>query len=94
MAPDVNTVEPANSALVSCRLPTVPQVRSDRDIMNDATRELLIALKEANDRIPRLSMEILDQTILPDSQCEFGARLVQLGELVQRHAGNNHDSPA
>lgn len=54
--------------------------------MNRPTRELLAALAKLNQEVPTVVLGILDESLSPDKQVEFGGLLITAGELLQRHA--------
>ncbi|HEX3649537.1 MAG TPA: hypothetical protein VHV49_14010 [Pseudonocardiaceae bacterium] len=54
--------------------------------MNDETRELLGVLAKLNQAVPSLVLGVLDNTLTPAKQAEFGELLVDAGQLLQEHA--------
>lgn len=54
--------------------------------MNGGTRELLGMLVKLNQAVPGLVLGVLDDTLTPDKQAEFGELLVDAGQLLQEHA--------
>ncbi|MGH3623629.1 MAG: hypothetical protein ACRDQ5_17820 [Sciscionella sp.] len=51
-----------------------------------ATRELLAALAAMNRKIPEMCLALMDDTLSPQRQAEFGELLIQLGEALREHA--------
>jgi hypothetical protein len=56
--------------------------------MTRATRELLTALAKVNQQVPTVALGILDESLSPDKQAEFGDLLIVAGEALRRHAQN------
>lgn len=54
--------------------------------MTGPTRELLAALARLNQEVPTVVLGILDESLSPDKQAEFGDLLIAAGEALQRHA--------
>lgn len=54
--------------------------------MTTITRELLAALAALNQQVPGVVLGILDGSLSPDKQVEFGGLLISAGEALQRHA--------
>ena len=54
--------------------------------MNGETRELLGMLAKLNQAVPGLVLGVLDNTLTPAKQAEFGELLVDAGQLLQEHA--------
>lgn len=54
--------------------------------MNGETRELLGMLAKLSEAVPGLVLRVLDDTLTPDKQAEFGELLVDAGRLLQDHA--------
>jgi hypothetical protein len=50
------------------------------------TRELLAALAAMNEQIPAVCLGILDGSVSAEQQVAFGTLLIELGEVMQRHA--------
>jgi hypothetical protein len=56
--------------------------------MTRATRELLAALAKLNQEVPVVVLGILDESLPPDKQVEFGDLLITAGEGLRHHARN------
>lgn len=54
--------------------------------MTRATRELLAALARLNQEVPVVVLGILDESLPPGKQVEFGGLLITAGEALQQHA--------
>jgi hypothetical protein len=54
--------------------------------MTRTTRELLAALAVLNQEVPGVVLGILDHSLPPEKQVEFGRRLTDVGQALQRHA--------
>ena len=54
--------------------------------MNGETRELLGILAKLNQAVPGLVIGVLDDSLTPAKQAEFGELLVDAGQLLQEHA--------
>ncbi|GAA1974763.1 hypothetical protein [Amycolatopsis minnesotensis] len=54
--------------------------------MNDATASLLEALGAVNQRVPDVIRALAIGDMLPLKQHQFAGLLIQLGELLHRHA--------
>ncbi|HEX3592650.1 MAG TPA: hypothetical protein VHV74_23750 [Pseudonocardiaceae bacterium] len=54
--------------------------------MNKDMQELLGELALVNQRVPWVTLDMLNDTLPVDAQMAFGARLVRLGEAFQRYA--------
>lgn len=53
--------------------------------MTRATRELLAALARLNQEVPTIVLAILDDSLPPERQIEFGDLLIDAGKALQRH---------
>lgn len=54
--------------------------------MNGETRELLGMLAKLNQAVPALVIGVLDDSLTPAKQAEFGELLVDAGQLMRAHA--------
>lgn len=54
--------------------------------MTRATRELLAALAKLNQEVPTVVLGILDESLPPDQQAEFGDLLIAAGDALREHA--------
>lgn len=54
--------------------------------MTKTTRELLAALAMLNQEVPTVVLGILDDSLPPSKQAEFGQLLVDAGEVLRWHA--------
>lgn len=54
--------------------------------MTRTTRELLAALARLNQEVPATVLGILDDSLSPEKQIEFGSLLIAAGEALQQHA--------
>lgn len=54
--------------------------------MTRATRELLAALAKLNQEVPVVVLGILDESLSPDQQAEFGDLLIAAGDALREHA--------
>lgn len=54
--------------------------------MTRTTRELLGMLAKLNQAVPEVVLGVLDDSLSPAKQAEFGELLVDAGHLVQDHA--------
>lgn len=53
--------------------------------MNERTRQLLVALKKVNQQVPAVVLGMLEGSLSPEKQIEFGSLLIELGQLMQGH---------
>lgn len=54
--------------------------------MTPTTRELLAALAKLNQQVPVVVLGILDESLSPDEQMEFGDLLIAAGDALREHA--------
>ena len=54
--------------------------------MTSETRELLGVLAKLNQAVPDLVLGVLDDSLTPAKQAEFGELLADAGQLLQEHA--------
>jgi hypothetical protein len=54
--------------------------------MTRTTRELLGMLAKLNQAVPEMVLGVLDDSLTPAKQTEFGQLLVDAGHVVQDHA--------
>lgn len=50
------------------------------------TRELLATMAKLNHAVPSVVLGILDDSLTPEKQIEFGDLLIETGRLLQDHA--------
>lgn len=62
--------------------------------MTRAVRELLATLAKLNQAVPQVALGIMDESLTPQQQIEFGGFLIEAGQLLQQHAHALDGDPA